>query len=157
MKQLVIHVHGVAAPQGSKQGYARAGRVILVESSKAVKPWREAVKYAALDALRVGEEDEYGAAERVGFPFGLAPVELLVTFTFPRPRSHYRTGKYAHELRPGAPAYVAKMPDLDKLIRSTADALTGVVWRDDAQVARIVTAKVYGQRPGAHIVIREVA
>ena len=44
-----------------------------------------------------------------------------------------------------------------KLIRAVEDALTGIVWRDDAQVAVQKVAKVYGDEPqGAVITIEEI-
>ena len=142
MTTLVIHVHGVAAPQGSKR---HVGRGVMVESSKRLRPWRDTVTQAALDAL----------GDRPAFT---GPVELHVTFTFARPKYHYRTGARAGELRANAPAYVAVRPDSSKLVRAVEDALTDAgVWRDDAQVAIAHTLKVYGQRPGAHIVIRDLA
>ncbi|MGP5083022.1 hypothetical protein ACTXJ8_14785 [Corynebacterium variabile] len=42
-----FHVPGVPAPQGSKNAYRRGNKVVLVESSKMVKPWRAAVAQAA--------------------------------------------------------------------------------------------------------------
>jgi Holliday junction resolvase RusA-like endonuclease len=45
------------------------------------------------------------------------------------------------------------MPDLDKLVRAILDSLTGVVWRDDAQVVDIVARKVYAETPGVDIAI----
>lgn len=41
-----FHVAGIPAPQGGKSGYIRGGHVVLVESSKKVKPWRAAVAQA---------------------------------------------------------------------------------------------------------------
>lgn len=35
-------------------------------------------------------------------------------------------------------------PDLDNLLKQIKDALKEVVWRDDAQVARLMAAKSYG-------------
>lgn len=43
--------------------------------------------------------------------------------------------------------------DLDKLVRSILDALTGIVWLDDEQVDEILTCKEIGPRPGVDIVI----
>lgn len=150
---LVIVVHGTPAPQGSKR---HVGRGIMVESSKAVKPWREAVKWAALEALRTGPEDEQGMAERVGYPFDDAPVVVDVLFYLPRPRSHYRTGKNGHLLRDAAPRYPHGKPDIDKLLRSTLDALgEAMVWRDDSRVVAITAHKHYG-RPGARIEVAAV-
>ena len=84
MSGLVITVHGTPAPQGSKR---HVGRGIMVESSAKVKPWREAVKHAALDAITPGTSQEFAAA-----------VLVDVTFRLQRPKGHYRTGKNAHLL-----------------------------------------------------------
>ena len=113
----------------------------MVESSKAVKPWREAVKWAALEAKTPGV---------VTFPAGA--VRTGITFWMPRPRSHYRTGKHSHLLRDDAPIYVSKRPDIEKLIRSTFDAITdAAVWTDDAQVVHVNADMRYDDDCGAHI------
>lgn len=83
-------------------------------------------------------------------------IHLDAVFTFPRPKAHYRTGRHAGELRPSAPLVHSSRPDLDKLLRAVGDALTGIVWRDDSQVASIVASKVYGP-PGATLLVREVS
>lgn len=52
MPDLRIVVYGQPAPMGSKRFMGtRGGKGVLVESSKAVKPWREAVKHAAIAAI----------------------------------------------------------------------------------------------------------
>lgn len=147
-----IVVYGLPAPQGSKRFVGRTtptGRGLMVESSRHVKPWREAVKAAALDV--VGDRPPLDV-----------PLQLCVVFTFNRPRSHYRTGANNWLLRPAAPAAPATKPDLSKLIRSTEDALTDAgVWRDDSRVVQISAGKVYAgaasdyalDRPGAVIEI----
>lgn len=135
-----ITVHGIPAPQGSKRAFVSGGRARVIESSHArVKSWRQAVI------------DQVLAEDR---PQLAGPVEVGVTFRLKRPKGHYRTGKNAHLLRDTAPSYPYGMPDLDKLLRSTLDALTAAgVWADDAQVAKVTAAKVYGQ-PGADITVR---
>lgn len=145
---LVITVYGTPAPQGSKRGFvSKNGRVSMVESSAKVKPWREAVKYA------VWQHAQDTDADRLA-PMLTGPVEVGVTFYLPRPKGHYRTGRNAHLLKDGAPPFPAGKPDLDKLLRSTLDALSEAgVWRDDSQVVRLVRLeKVYGQ-PGARITV----
>lgn len=48
---ITITVIGTPAPQGSKKFVGvKNGRGILVESSKAVKPWRQAVVWAARES-----------------------------------------------------------------------------------------------------------
>lgn len=168
---ITFTVLGTPAPQGSKHGRpiyrgtgdARefTGHVAQVESSKSgVATWRQDVVVAAQNVLRVGPEDEQGMVERVGYPFGLSAVHVTIVFIFARPQHHFRTGRYAHELRPNAPRLHTIKPDADKLLRSTFDALTTAgMWKDDCQVAGIAgePIKVYanpGELPGARISIR---
>lgn len=122
-----IRVYGAPAPQGSKR---HIGRGVMIESSKKVKPWREAVKQAALDVL-------FDELVLEMLPPLDGPLVVEFCFTFARPKGHYRTGRNAHLLRDSAPPYPAVMPDLSKLIRSTEDALTDAgVYTDDARIVR---------------------
>lgn len=128
---LTLTVHGRPAPQGSKS-HMGGGR--MVESSKHVKPWRSDVRDAALAAL--ADRPDWAPLDR--------PLVVDMVFTTVRPRSHYRTGRNAHLLRDTAPARPLSPPDLSKLARSTEDALTGLVWHDDARVVEYGRlAKVY--------------
>lgn len=158
---LLINVNGTPAPQGSKQARAIykgrgerrefTGRVAQQEMSKKVKPWRAAVKAAAEHAIgAVGMFDDWE-------PY-TGPVHVQIEFRIRRPLSHYRTGRFSHLLREGAPDFVITTPDVDKACRSTLDALTAArVFGDDKQVASLTTTKVYCDRTdpaGATIAIR---
>jgi Holliday junction resolvase RusA-like endonuclease len=125
---MTITVYGLPAPQGSKR---HVGRGIMIESSKKVKPWREAVKWAALEAM---DFQPIACAPRIG---GAVSAEMI--FTLPRPKSAKKGA------RPD------KKPDLSKLVRSTEDALTDAgVWEDDARVVSCVARKVFpGEGPDA--------
>lgn len=128
---LVVVVHGRPAPQGSKR---HVGRGVLVESSRAVKPWRQAVSAATVDAIEHGDWQ----------PEQREPYGLDVVFTLPRPTSHYRSGKHGHLLRDTAPDRPAVQPDLDKLLRSTLDGLAdGGALVNDSRVVSIVARKAY--------------
>jgi crossover junction endodeoxyribonuclease RusA len=131
---LVVVVPGTPAPQGSKTRMAHGG---MVESSKAVRPWREAVRHEA-----------YDAAQAQAWTPPLA-VAVTVTFTMARPALHYGTGRNAARLKDTAPGYPTGRPDLDKLARSTLDALTdaGAI-TDDARVVRLEAEKCF---PGRHL------
>lgn len=83
----------------------------------------------------------------------LGPVLVTATFTFPRPKSHYRTGKNAHLLRDDAPHYKTGHPDLDKLQRAIGDSLTGIVVRDDKQIVAWNTVKSYADLAGVEIIV----
>ena len=132
-----IRVFGHPAPQGSKR---HVGNGVLIESSARVKPWRQDVRAAALEADAHFD----------------GPVSLTVGFLLRRPASHFRTGRNAHLLRDSAPPYPGKKPDIDKLLRSTLDGLgESGIWRDDAQVVEVVARKLYADHEpvGAHITI----
>ena len=126
-----MFVMGTPAPQGSKRGFIRGGKVQLVESSKAVTPWREAVVAQAMRDGLAGRRFD-------------GDLALAVDFYFDRPRGHYGTGRNAQRLRPGAPRRPNGKPDLDKLLRSTLDALTqaGVIV-DDCRIVTVSAGKHY--------------
>lgn len=110
----------------------------MVESSKKVKPWRFAVSQAAFEA---GHEMFDG------------PVYVGITFLFARPKAHYNTKGL---IKPNAPFHKISKPDLDKLCRSTLDGITGVLLKDDSQVACLMATKQYaneGEYIGAIITI----
>jgi Holliday junction resolvase RusA-like endonuclease len=141
---ITIEVRGLPAPQGSKR---HVGHGIMVESSKAVGPWREAVRAETQRAL-----ESILFAGRDLPPTG-GPMAMTATFYLPRPKSHYRTGRNAHLLRESAPPFPAGRPDLDKLLRALLDGLTaGGVWQDDSQVVQLAAAKDYGE-PGCILTI----
>lgn len=134
---------GVPAPGGSKKAFLHktTGKVIVLDDARRNKDWRAVVALAAQEAM-AGRE-----------PFS-GPVELRVAFVLPRPKTHFHQGKRrAGHLRDDAPELHTIAPDTTKLLRSTEDALKGITWRDDSQVAMQSAMKVYGSRPGARIVV----
>lgn len=141
MTRVSFRVHGIPKPQGSKR---HVGNGIMVESAgEALRTWREDVKHAALEARATLDEAMSG------------PVELRVTFILPRPQSHYRTGRNRNLLRDAAPDFPWRRPDIDKLLRSTFDAITSAeLWHDDNCAVHVAAWKTYavnGTPPGALI------
>lgn len=110
-------MRGIPAAQGSKR-HVGGGR--MVESSRAVGPWREAVRAETQRAMN-------GRGPMTG------PLCVDLAFWLARPRS-----------APKKVIYPAKRPDLDKLVRSVLDGLTaGGAWQDDAQVVSLGARKRY--------------
>lgn len=133
-------VHGIPAPQGSKVRNRYGG---IREANVNTLPWRAAVADKAAETM-------------AGIPLLEGALVLEVYFHFPRPKSHYRTGKHAGVLKDTAPMFHATKPDVDKLVRAIGDALTGQVVRDDAQFSGVVATKLYGEKACAHVIVREV-
>lgn len=131
---LTITIPGRPIAKGNKRPFVVNGHAVMAEGNPKAKVWENAVRDAA-----ARERD------RCGLP-GLmtGPVRASVTFQFARPKSHYRTGKHAGELRLDAPNYHTQKPDTDKILRSFGDALTGVLLTDDAIVAHWSAWKVWG-------------
>ena len=134
-------VPGIPAPGGSKRGFnhSKTGRVIVLEDCKRSGPWRDRVAFYAREAYS-GELLD-------------GPLEVRITFALVRPKGHFRTGKNSHIVRDSAPRYPTTKPDVLKLARSTEDALTGVLWVDDARTVDMTIRKIYDARPGAWIAV----
>lgn len=71
-------------------------------------------------------------------------VELIVDFYFDRPKSQKKA------------VYKTSRPDCDKLVRSVADAMTGIVYQDDSQIVIMTCRKTYGSPARAEIQVREL-
>ena len=86
------------------------------------------------------------------------PVELVVHFFMPRPMSHFTSGGQRN-LKPKAPQWHTKRPDLDNLLKAVLDALTSLsMWADDSLIYAVTATKGYAggdQRPGAEIILYE--
>lgn len=136
---ITLRVYGTPAPQGSKRS---VGRGILIEASKNVKPWREAI---VSQVLRQGLQ-----STRLTYP-----VVVRVDFLFSRPKSHYGSRKGQPYLRDDAPLYKAGTPDLDKLQRATGDGLVqaGLLHDDDLIVVWHARKMFTDQPAGALIEI----
>jgi Holliday junction resolvase RusA-like endonuclease len=76
-------------------------------------------------------------------PFSDVALEVSCTFFVKRPEGHHGTGRNVHLVKDAAPARPIVMPDTDKLARGTLDALTGVVWKDDALIVGLTLNKRY--------------
>ena len=127
-------IDGEPAPQGSKNGFVKNGRVVMVESSLKVKPWRAAV---------AEQTARYMSWETLN-PFD-NPVEIALVFHLPKPKTVKRE-------------WPSVKPDLDKLIRSTFDGLTtGGLYTDDALVIAVSASKQYAtDRVGCQVIASEV-
>lgn len=110
---------GLAKTAGSKRPITPKGwtRTILIDDCKKGADWKADLKAFALAA--------YSGPPLEG------PLELTCCFTMQRPKGH--SGK--NGLKTNAPTWHISKPDVLKLTRCLEDALTGILWRDDSQIA----------------------
>ena len=137
-----ISVAGVARPQGSKSARIVRGRPILTDGfgdkPRQLKEWRSAIAEAARAWL---------AAHPPRAPFD-EPLTFAATFYLPRPPS-----------TPKRIAWPMRKPDLSKLIRAAEDALTGIVYVDDARITRLLVEKRFAldAPPRVEICVQPIA
>jgi Holliday junction resolvase RusA-like endonuclease len=139
MPDLSFFCPGVPRAKGSPHvGMRKGGGHPFVRiDNPAERDWRRAVGFAAHEAMKAQGRELYTGG-----------VVLLLTFVAVRATSHH-TSKGA--LRKGAPLLPASKPDADKLLRSVCDSLTGIVYKDDAQVTLCLVAKRYGPTAGVYV------
>ena len=126
VSKLTVHAVPVAQP---RQRHAVVGGHIRNYTPKThpVNAYKAAVMAAAAEA---------GITPMDG------PVVVEVRFYLPRPKRLMR------KKDPVGPIPHTAKPDVDNLWKSTADALSGLAWRDDSQVCRTKAAKFYAEKDG---------
>lgn len=134
---ITFSVYGDPLPKGSVKAFTPKGwtRPILTSATKGLKQWESKIASAA-------------QAKADGMLL-VGAVSVQIAFYLSRPQS-----------MPKKVRLHTKRPDLDKLIRGGTDALTGVLYKDDAQIVSIVASKHYTataeEAPRAEFRIQEV-
>jgi len=139
-------VWGIAQPGGSKKSLPipkRGGGFVVnkngypvintVDDNPKAKSWQAEVKVAAMQAYRG--------------PVLEGPILMNLTFVRVRPKGHFRTGRNSHLLKDDAPSHPTSKPDVLKTARAVEDSLTGLIYRDDAQIVDEHLQKTWGERP----------
>lgn len=123
-------VYGKPEPAGSKR---HVGNGRIIDSNPKAAEWKQQIADVAGSSMNGAELLE-------------GPIALTLVFHLTRPKSHY--GKKG--LRPSAPQHPAVRPDTTKLVRAVEDALTGIIYRDDAQIVQQLCRKDYTEG-AAHV------
>jgi Holliday junction resolvase RusA-like endonuclease len=155
MTALHFTIYGTPQPAGSKRGFynKNAGRVIITDDAKKSRPWKAQVSDAAQQAMTF--TSELGEGTSGYMPLLDGPLALELVFYVPRPKGHYGSGRNAHLLRPSAPDFPAVKPDVLKLARAVEDALSSIVYRDDAQIVTEFLLKRYGEHARCEVIVRQ--
>ena len=94
---------------------------------------------------------EQAISQTPGFePISDRPISLsvLAVFAIPAGWSKRRVAACAESPEP-----CIKRPDSDNVLKIIGDALNGILWRDDSQVADACIRKVYGQNPRVEVLV----
>lgn len=131
---ITFRVMGKPEPKGSTRAFLPKGwkRPIVTADNPAGKEWAHRIE---------------AVAHSLNEPPFAGPIAISLLFRMARPKSKPR--RVVHHLT---------RPDLDKCVRQTLDALTGILFADDAAVITILARKVYAAEasvPGVEITIAE--
>jgi len=142
MTEIRFTVLGRPQQKGSKRPQLIPGttRFTVRDANPKARPWASQISAAARDVHQ-------GELIRDA-------VEIELRFFFARPKAHMGTGKNAGTVLASAPRHMIVAPDSDKICRTVLDALTGVVYKDDSQITRLVAVKSYGEPERCEVEIR---
>lgn len=144
-----IRVYGI--PVGQPRARARAVRVGTAVTARMYDPgtadgWKRDIQQACLPF-------------RKSTPL-LCNLKVDSVAYFPRPKSHYGTGRNSGKLKVTAPTHNDGKPDRDNLDKAILDAMTGIGFmRDDKQVVKgeapekLYVCEECEWKPGALIVV----
>lgn len=130
-------VAGVPIPQGAASAFIHGNRAIVTTTKKkGLTAWRGDIRTEA--QRHITELFE-------------GPIAVELDFIMPRPKSMAKRNR-----RP----WNTKAPDIDKLLRASLDAMTGVVFRDDASVSQVFVRKITaaeGEQSGVRVGLWQIA
>lgn len=138
-------VLGKPETAGSKRAFMPKGArfPVVVDDNPKSRGWKNDVRNQA--------RGEYDGELLDG------PLKVTLRFYRKRPTGHFGSGKNASVVKASAPATPISKPDVLKLARAVEDALTGVLWRDDAQIVVEVLEKHYGEPERVEIEVEAIA
>ena len=122
-------VYSDPVPKGSTKAFVVNGRACTTNANPKTKAWETLVATVAQEHRPESLLD--------------GPVGVSLEFELTKPKSVKRE-------------YPSVKPDVDKLTRAVLDGLTGVIFKDDAQVVVLGAQKRYGESPGVKVFVWEV-
>lgn len=134
-------VRGEPVAKGRPKFTTRGGFV------RAITPEKTA-NYETLVKLSFQEQ----CPEAVPFPKD-KPLYVSIAAHFRIPKSASRKKAEAmrnHDIPP------TKKPDCDNIAKIICDALNGIAYYDDSQIAKLEVSKFYGDEPGVYVWIEEM-
>ena len=146
----LLDVFIAGLPKGQPRVRARrTGNHVIMYDPGTADDWVESIRRSVPGELQSNENPE--------------ALALAMNFVFPRPKSHFRSGKYGHLLKDSAPTIHTGKPDLDNAIKLVCDALgtpkNPLIYSDDSCVVSIVSSKRWakpGEASGVRLLVNEV-
>lgn len=135
--------------EGEPKGQPRP-RVTVIAGRPRLYDGGSAEEWAS--AVRSATEREYRRQSVTAL--STYAIELELDFAMPRPATHMGTGKNRGKLKPWAPHWHTKKPDIDNVVKLIMDQLHDLIYDDDKCVSHVRAKKFYtqeGEKPGCMI------
>ena len=131
---LSFFITGSSVAQGRPR-FRRTGNSVHTYDPAKSKSWKESVRWQCIEFMR---------KEKKGMIEGAIHADLV--FLLPRPKSLPKKVK-DH----------VKKPDLENLEKSILDALEGIAYKNDSQICKKSTMKLYETKiPGVSVILKKV-
>ena len=148
VKEITFTVLGVPQTAGSKRAFVikpkdgSKPRAIVTDDNKKGVSWKNEIATAARRAYRGPLLDD--------------PLRVTFRFFRPRPKGHFKSNQQlnAKGEREHSPA---TKPDVLKLARCAEDALTGVLFRDDALIVEEFLFKAWGEPARLEVTVERLS
>lgn len=142
MAQFIV-IHGKPIAK-KRPRFARRGKFVVTYNDQQTEEGR------ALLSIREQMDNKTITAK---------PLVMRARFVFPRPKSHFGSGKNQDRLKESAPIHHIVKPDVDNCLKFIMDICTGEVWQDDTQVFSIYAEKRYcgaNEQPRTEITLESI-
>lgn len=138
-----LFVEGNPKPQSRPRVSVRAGRGFAYNADSGdMVAWKQALDSALAEIPERGLD---------------GPMHVELVFRLPRPKAHYRTGKFSHLLKDSAPGDEGSRCDVDNLSKVILDKITrSGYWVDDSSVVFLSVRKRWAYCESAGCEIRVI-
>jgi Holliday junction resolvase RusA-like endonuclease len=134
MEPLVFSMTGNPRGKGRPRATMRGAHASMYTDAK-TRAYEASVKRLALAAM-------------AGVPPLEGALSVSLRFRMPIPKSATKKAKAA--MSAGETPHTSK-PDIDNLQKALLDGMNGAVFRDDSQIVRAFTTKIYSDKPGVDV------
>lgn len=140
MNELRVFIPGEPCAQGRPR-FSTAGGFV-----RAYDPAKSRNYKAYVKAVCAEEAKKQGWLFNTDLPLR---VEIIAGLSIPSSKSKkWKQAAIDGKEKP------TKKPDVDNIVKTVTDALSGVIYKDDKQITSLVVGKIYSARPGVALVIK---
>ena len=119
-----------------------------------LKRHRHRLKGGTYDPSKKDKDDFIKVIENFPEEKMTKPIKCTLDFYCKRPKTHYKTGKFANILKDTSPKYNINNKDLDNMVKFVLDALNDKLYTDDSLIFEICCRKLYSESAEGYIYVK---